>query len=80
MHPSGIWIFTAILVGIAVVWLVVLPRWSHRPEFSDQYQELRQRGIDPNAMFYTDHEGVWDRTQDVDQRIDENRQAFGLKE
>lgn len=77
---SGPWLLAGILVGIGVIWLILLPKWSQQPKFSTRYHELREQGIDPNAMFYTDHDGVWDRKDEVAQQIDQDPKAFGWTE
>jgi hypothetical protein len=57
---NNIWTRVGSLVAaaatLAVVWLVLLPRWSNRPESVAQHEFLTGRGVDPSAMFYSDLE------------------------
>ena len=44
------------IVVISVVWLVLLPQLSSRPETAAYLRQLDQQGIDPSAMYYTELE------------------------
>lgn len=45
---------SAWLVAIGVVWLLVLPSLSRRESNRVYLERLKQRGIDPSAMYYTE--------------------------
>ncbi|TWT46400.1 hypothetical protein [Botrimarina hoheduenensis] len=38
-----------------LVWLVVLPWLARTGGFAERLRELADRGVDPSALFYTDH-------------------------
>jgi hypothetical protein len=44
----------AIFAGFAM-WGFVFPRLAARPAMQDKLERLQERGIDPGAMFYSDH-------------------------
>lgn len=46
----------AIVAGIALVWLIVLPAIGENPAMQAAIAEREARGIDSGAMFYTDLE------------------------
>ena len=37
-----------------IIWLVILPWLSRRPASREYIERLRQSGIDPSAMYYTE--------------------------
>ncbi len=43
---------------VALVWLVVLPWIAARPAVRARTAALKERGIDPAALFYTDLEAM----------------------
>lgn len=47
--------FAAAIIVIAGVWLVALPRMANQLERAERTQRLERYGIDPAAIFYTDH-------------------------
>lgn len=44
----------AVWIGLAGVWLIVLPWIADRPSTRDYLERLDSRGIDPAAMYYTE--------------------------
>lgn len=46
---------------IAAFWLVVLPRWAASPGVRGAIDRNAARGIDPAALYYTDHPREWAR-------------------
>ena len=44
----------SLLVGI--VWLVLLPAVARQPAFRSDLRRLREQGINPSAMYYTELE------------------------
>lgn len=49
--------------GVIFVWLVVLPKLSETDALQKRIRFLESRGIDPAALFYSDHPGrqQWER-------------------
>lgn len=45
---------SAWLVVISVVWLFVLPNLTRRESNRVYLERLKERGIDPSAMYYTE--------------------------
>lgn len=43
------------LALLAVVWIVVLPAVSRSNGYGERTRALESKGIDPGAMFYTEH-------------------------
>ncbi len=41
---------------VAVIWLCVLPWLSRRPAIKEHIERMKNAGIDPSAMFYTEVE------------------------
>ncbi|MEO2046875.1 MAG: hypothetical protein ABGX16_09915 [Pirellulales bacterium] len=55
--PQRHWLaFLMICLGIASVWLFVLPRLAHLPAVQQRQATFDASGIDPAAMFYTELE------------------------
>lgn len=55
----GGWVTLCLTSGlIAVVWMVVLPRWTSHPRVQAEIERLDERQIDPSAMFYTELEAL----------------------
>jgi len=46
------------VVGLAIVWLGILPWYSRQPAMEAHLQWLDDRGIDPSAMYYTELEAM----------------------
>ncbi|MEZ6132857.1 MAG: hypothetical protein R3C59_29665 [Planctomycetaceae bacterium] len=55
--------------ALCVVWLIILPWWAHRPAMDEQLRFLKERGIDPSAMFYTELEAM----EPILQRLESRR-------
>lgn len=49
------WRFAALVMSVAFVWLVVLPRWSKTPMVEARAAWLQEHGISPAAFNYSDH-------------------------
>ncbi|QDT36823.1 hypothetical protein [Stratiformator vulcanicus] len=47
-------LITAVVL-IGFVWLTLLPRLSEYPAIRDRIDQHRSAGIDPSAIYYTDH-------------------------
>lgn len=48
--------FAVACAAVGVVWLVVLPWIAARPAVDDHLRHLKERGVDPSAMYYTELE------------------------
>ncbi|MBC8350660.1 MAG: hypothetical protein H8E66_01655 [Planctomycetes bacterium] len=46
------------LAAIVVIWGLVLPRLERMPTVQARIKHLNENGIDPAALFYSDHEGM----------------------
>ncbi len=46
------------ITAMALVWGVVLPRIEKTPRVQGRIKHLDDHGINPAALFYTDHEGM----------------------
>ena len=44
-----------VIVLTILVWGVVLPRASSTPRFQQSMQNLEERGLAPDALFWTEH-------------------------
>jgi hypothetical protein len=67
------WVFV-----VGVVWMVVLPTVGSQSGVRSSIQFLREREIDPSAMFYTDLEALPDLQSDLDRIRREQPRAFWL--
>ncbi len=59
-----------VAIVMAWVWLVLLPRISEIPAVTQRIEKLREAGINPTAVFYTDHPGMKDIEQNVSADVD----------
>lgn len=48
----------AVLVAIAIIWGAVLPRLERTRTVQARIKHLDDHGINPAALFYSDHEGM----------------------
>lgn len=55
IKPSH-WTFGVWGIGIAFIWLVVLPQVGTHPQVRERIEFLDEKKIDPAALFYTDLE------------------------
>lgn len=55
-HYARLVAFTAIA---AAVWLVALPRLAATPAVRDAAERHERLGVDPGALFYSDHPRAW---------------------
>ena len=55
--PRLCWLKLAIAFGVlGFVWLLVLPAVGRHPTVAQHIEDQEERGIDPSAMFYSEHE------------------------
>lgn len=47
-------LLSAVLI-IVGIWGIILPRIAELPAMQEKIQRFDQKGINPNAFFYTDH-------------------------
>ncbi|NOZ40849.1 MAG: hypothetical protein GXP24_11570 [Planctomycetes bacterium] len=52
-------LFVMVVALAAVFWLACLPRLARQPGFAAAFQRVESRGVDPGALFYTDHPRAW---------------------
>ncbi|MCA9065666.1 MAG: hypothetical protein KDA96_21505 [Planctomycetaceae bacterium] len=45
----------SVVAGCCFLWGIVFPDIAARPDFQRADQEFERDGIDPTALFYTDH-------------------------
>ncbi len=48
-------VFVAVVAFAAVFWLAYLPRLAQQPGYAEAFDRVESRGVDPGALFYTDH-------------------------
>lgn len=68
-----------LVAGIAlilVVWLLVLPRLARQPHIQAFSAFLEDRGVDPNAKFFTDQQAGFDGSRRVMRDVNQNSNAF----
>jgi hypothetical protein len=58
------------MVLIAVIWLTVLPRLSDIPSVRERIERNRNAGVNPTAVFYTDHPGMADFERSIQSRVE----------
>ncbi len=54
----GVWKLVAVAMLLMAVWLGVLPWVGRLPRVSDHIEHMKQKRIHPDAMFYTELEGL----------------------
>lgn len=57
---------TASVILLAIIWLGILPLFSRLPNVQEKLDTYQRAGIDPYAVFYSDHPGM----RDVERRVD----------
>jgi hypothetical protein len=68
-----------IVLGIvSTVWLVVLPRIGESPAVRIRIERHRSSGINPTAVFYTDHPGMTNIERSVASCVDHPDRAFWI--
>ncbi len=58
---KGRWQLACVLVVVALLWGFVFPAISETEYQITKQRQLEERGINPMAMFYTDHPSVQNR-------------------
>jgi len=58
------------MIIIVGVWLFLLPRVSDIPSVRARIDSNRGAGINPTAVFYTDHPGMADIERSVQSRVE----------
>lgn len=61
---------------LLLIWLVVLPRISQLPMVEQWAAFLDDRGVNPNAKFFTDQPAAFVKSRQVMQRAREHAKAF----
>lgn len=57
-------------IAIASVWLFVLPWLGELPAVRQRIEGNRTAGINPTAVFYTDHPGMADIEREIESHVD----------
>lgn len=63
-------------MGIAIVWLILLPRLAQHPVIQQRQATFNVRGIDPAAMFYTELELLDSPNNRLQQWLHEHPEAL----
>jgi len=72
----GLKILFCIMLVIAGVWMIILPLVSDLPTVRKRIENNRTAGINPTAVFYTDHPGMVDIERNIQARVDSSPESF----
>jgi hypothetical protein len=61
---------------VTIFWLVFLPRLSQVDCFKHFIEGNQLRGINPSAVFYSEHPSAQRWEQSIQLRVDQNAQLF----
>jgi hypothetical protein len=64
------------LFAIGFVWLIVLPRIAQYPTVRARIEKNRAAGINPTAVFYTDHPGMGNIERSMAAHVDGPTRSF----
>jgi hypothetical protein len=73
---SGIYRFAIACSVIVAVWMFVLPVLSDLPSVRNRIERNRAAGINPTAVFYTDHPGMVEIERTIASYVDSRSGAF----
>jgi len=62
---KGVLVLLVVLGLWTTIWLVVLPRISKIDRFHEYHALLEEQGIDPGAIFYTEHAFAFTEKRDI---------------
>lgn len=65
---KGLWQLGLCSGLIAFVWLLVLPWVATQPRMAAHLEQLRDQGVDPSAMFYTELDAMEPILQRLERR------------
>jgi hypothetical protein len=68
--PRGVVQLLIATIVIVAIWLVVLPRVSDITSVRNRIDSNRAAGINPTAIFYTDHPGMAGIERTIQARVD----------
>jgi hypothetical protein len=68
--------FALTVLGLVAGWWIVLPQLSEIPLIHEHIEAMRRQGINPSAIYYSDHPGHRDWERRIQDRIIRNQQAF----
>ena len=61
---SKAWLLLTLSVGLGgVIWGYLLPQIALTPTFQERTERLQQQGIDPAALFYSEHPRAFGETE-----------------
>ncbi|MEQ1826135.1 MAG: hypothetical protein ABL921_09315 [Pirellula sp.] len=66
----------AVLAATSFVWVIVLPRIGDVPSVRRRIDLYREAGINPTAVFYTDHPGMTNIERSVAANVDDPSGSF----
>ena len=67
---------TALAFGAAVLWLVVWPAVGRLAPLAARIDALRGAGVEPGALYYSDHPAAWRALAAVAERRESAGDAF----
>ncbi len=67
-HKRGVIQLAMIVVAVAVIWCIVLPRVAEQPRMRTYLDWLETQRIDPSAMYYTDLDTIDEVLEKVERR------------
>jgi len=73
---SGLFQFILACTIIIAIWMFVLPVVSDFPSVRHRIDGNRDAGINPTAVFYTDHPGMADIERSIASRVDSPTGSF----
>jgi hypothetical protein len=73
---SGIYRFAIACSVIVAVWMFVLPVLSDLPSVRNRIERNRAAGINPTAVFYTDHPGMVEIERTIASYVDSRSGVF----
>ncbi len=63
-------------LAIIFVWLVVLPLVFHFEAISEYVARMKRAGIDPSAIYYTEHPASRDWERSMQDKVARDRKSF----
>ena len=69
VKSNGVWRLSFALLAILAVWLIVLPAVSQMDPVRHRIDANREAGINPTAVFYTDHPSMADIERRMDAKV-----------
>lgn len=64
------------VVAIVACWGFVLPKLAQLPSVRDRMEQFEQAGINPSAVFYTDHPKMAEIERRIDRVVNSEESSF----